>query len=102
MPAPLAEDQYKLVQDYAAQIKAGQYSNVAAWRYGYALSLEAAGRYDQARELLTEAEADPADAPRFADLAYSRKRLILRISLVSELTVLAAQLDRIEKKLDAR
>jgi (1->4)-alpha-D-glucan 1-alpha-D-glucosylmutase len=35
--------------------------------------------------------------PRFADLAYSRKRLILRISLVSELTVLAAQLDRISE-----
>jgi (1->4)-alpha-D-glucan 1-alpha-D-glucosylmutase len=35
--------------------------------------------------------------PRFADLAYSRKRLILRISLVSELTVLAALLDRISE-----
>ena len=34
---------------------------------------------------------------RFADLAYSRKRLILRISLVSELTVLAALLDRISE-----
>jgi beta-barrel assembly-enhancing protease len=49
-----ASDPSKLVQEYAAQIKAGQYSNVAAWRYGYALSLEAAGHYDQARELLTE------------------------------------------------
>ncbi len=48
-----SQDPGKLVQDYAAQLKAGQYSNVAAWRYGYALSLEAAGRYDQARELLT-------------------------------------------------
>lgn len=49
-----AGDPGRLAQDYAAQLKAGQYSNMAAWRYGYALSLEAAGRYDQAHELLTE------------------------------------------------
>ncbi len=49
-----ASDPNELVQDYAAQLKAGQYSNVAAWRYGYALSLEAAGHYDQARVLLTD------------------------------------------------
>ena len=49
-----AGDPGKLVQDYAAQLKAGQYSNVAAWRYGYALSLDAVGRYDQARALLIE------------------------------------------------
>lgn len=35
--------------------------------------------------------------PRFADLAYSRKRLVLRISLVSELTVLATLLDRLSE-----
>jgi (1->4)-alpha-D-glucan 1-alpha-D-glucosylmutase len=34
---------------------------------------------------------------RFQDLAYSRKRLILRISLVSELTVLASLLNRISE-----
>jgi (1->4)-alpha-D-glucan 1-alpha-D-glucosylmutase len=34
---------------------------------------------------------------RFADLAYSRKRLILRLSLVSELTVLATLLNRISE-----
>jgi beta-barrel assembly-enhancing protease len=49
-----AKDPSKLVQDYAAQLKAGQYSDMAAWRYGYALSLEAAGHYDQARDLLTD------------------------------------------------
>ncbi len=43
----------KLVQDYGTQLKAGQYSNEAAWRYGYALSLKAAGRYSEARDLLT-------------------------------------------------
>ena len=35
--------------------------------------------------------------PRFAELAYSRKRLILRIALVSELTVLATLLNRISE-----
>ncbi len=43
----------KLVQYYAAQLATGQYSNQAAWRYGYALSLDAAGHYNQARELLS-------------------------------------------------
>ena len=42
----------RLVQDYAAQLKSGQYSNEAAWRYGYALSLDAAGRDDAAQKLL--------------------------------------------------
>ena len=35
--------------------------------------------------------------PPFPDLAYSRKRLILRIALVSELTVLATLLDRLSE-----
>lgn len=48
-----ADDPGKLAQDYAAQLKAGQYSNEAAWRYGYALSLEAVGRHNEARDLLT-------------------------------------------------
>lgn len=64
-----AKDPNKLVQDYAAQIKAGQFSNAAAWRYGYALSLSAAGRYDQARELLSEL------------LAKDRQRIAYTIAL---------------------
>jgi (1->4)-alpha-D-glucan 1-alpha-D-glucosylmutase len=37
------------------------------------------------------------DMPKFADLVYSRKQLMMRVALVSELNVLARELDRLSE-----
>lgn len=63
---------------------------------------------NQAIRLLIDPAAEPAltacyeefidDAPRFTEIAYQRKQLVMRLALASEINVLAFMLDRLSER----
>jgi len=62
--AVFADDPGGAAAQFAANLESGEYENETAERYGYALALSAAGRYDQALEVIDSLAADHPDSIR--------------------------------------